>query len=489
MSTRTVNVRTVRTSAGPGLPMVGATLGFRPRPGGVGTYGYQVLSVDGRPVSGLLLGFPVLGDRHAAHTAELCRRLASFAHPLPDGLAAAAVWHGTVDLPGRPGTHAVLAPDPYAEGYLPLHEALTSGLLAAEPMRTRFELAYALAAAAGDLAGLGAVHGGLDASTLLLHVADRRVRITEVESATMASDAGHLPLAVGAAAGYLAPELYDGVGEHPEAATAAADRWSLAVALHEVLTGHHPYHFLPDLSPGVIGGYLRNRTWPEHHLAGSAAFAHRYAAALRLLPAEVHDLFARTFQQGWQDGTARPAAGVWVHTLSRWIGDPVIDELRVDRGYVLSGESVTVSWRTRFAHRILLDGRDAGPANGSVAVPIDRPRPVVLHAVGPFGVAEARTVRIEVLRVPQLGAVRVRFPLSLRSGAGEPGDATFRAPVPPPARPPSAIPLAERPALPDPVAARLPAAAPRFAGSAPPRFPSFRRPRNTDRFRIERHNP
>lgn len=486
MSTRTATVRTVRTSAGPGLPAAGAVLGYRPRPGSLGTYGYQVESVDGRPIAGLLLGFPVLGSRHAAHTADLRRRLTACPHPLPDGLAAAAVWHGTVDLPGRIGAHAVLAPDPYAEGYLTLHAALASGLLGAEPMRTRFELAHALAAAAGDLAGLGAVHGGLDASTLLVRIADRSARITEVESATLAPDAGHLPLAVGAAAGYLAPELYDGVGEHPEAATAAADHWSLAVALHEVLTGYHPYHFLPDLSPGVIDGYLRSRTWPDHHLTGSAAFALRYSAALRVLPDEVLDLFARAFQQGWQDGAARPAADAWRRALGRWIGEPVIDELRIDRGHVLSGESVLVTWRTRFAHRILLDGRAAGPANGSVAVPIDRPRPITLHAVGPFGVAEARTVRIEVLRVPALGAVHVRLPLAWQAGAGRPGDGTFRPPVPPSARPAPAIPLGQRPGLPDPVAARLPGDAPRFTGSAPPRFPTFR---NADRFITERHNP
>jgi len=482
MTTRTATVRTVRTSAGPGLPTAGSVLGYRHRPGSLGTYGYQVDSLDGRPIAGLLLGFPVLGNRHATHTADLHERLTARAHPLPDGLAAAAVWHGTVDLPGRTGAHAVLAPDPYAEGYLTLHAALASGLLGAEPMRTRFELGYALAGAAGDLAGLGAVHGGLDSSTFLVRTADRSVRITEVESATLTPDAGRLPLAVGAAAGYLAPELYDGVGEHPEAATAAADRWSLAVALHEVLTGHHPYHFLPDLSPGVIGSYLRSRTWPEHHLTGSAAFALRYSAVLRALPDEVLDLFARAFQQGWQDGAARPTADAWRHTLGRWIGEPVVDDLRIDRGYVLSGESVLVSWRTRFAHRILLDGRDAGPANGSVAVPIDRPRPVTLHAVGPFGVVEARTARIEVLRVPTLGTVHVRFPLSLQPGAGRPGDRTYRPPVPPSARPAPAIPLHKRPDLPDPVSARLPRDAPRSTGSPPPRFPSSRRT-------TERRNP
>jgi hypothetical protein len=482
MSPRTATVRTVRTSADPALPGVGSVLGYRPRPGGLGTYGYQVESINGRPVGGLLLGFPVLGDRHATATADLCERLTGVAHPRPAGLAAAAVWHGTVDLPGRLGVHLALAPDPYAEGYLTLHEALTSGLLAAEPMRNRFDLAYALA-------GLGAVHGGLDSSTLLVRPADRSVRITEVESATLKSQSGHLPLAVGAAAGYLAPELYDGVGEHPEAAAAGADHWSLAVALHEVLTGHHPYHFLPDLSPGVIAGYLGSRTWPEHHLAGSAAFAQHYSAALRLLPDEVFALFGRTFQRGWQDQAARPAAEEWQRTLGRWLDEPVIDALRVDRGYVLTGESVVVSWRTRFAHRVLLDGRDVGPAHGSVAVPIDRPRPVTLHAVGPFGVAEARTVRIEVLRVPKLGAVRVRLPLASQPGAGLPGDATFSPPVPSPARAAAAVPLPQRPKLPDPAAARLPGSTPRFTGSASPHFPSVRRPLHPARFTSERPNP
>jgi hypothetical protein len=494
MTLRMATVRTVHTSEVPGLAPAGVELGYRARPGGLGTYSHRVETVDGRPVAGLLLGFPVLGEQHARRTADLHRRLAGVSHPRPDGLAAAAVWHGTVDLPGHTGAPAVLAPDPYARNYVSLHDALTSGQLDVEPLRSRFELAHALARAVGDIAGLGAVHGGLDASTMLVRLADRSVRITELESATFETDGGHVPLGVATAAGYLAPELYDGTGEHPEAATGPADRWPLAVGIHELLTGYHPFHFLPDLSPDVVDGYLRARAWPDHHLTGATTFALRYSAALQMLPDDVCDAFRSAFQRGWHEPDARPTPGDWIRTLDRWIGDPAVDDVRVDRDHVVRGETVTVSWRTRFAHRILVNGQDVPHANGSLAVTIDRPGPVTLLAIGPGGIAQARTAPVAVLRVPNMVPVEIRVPLSRQPRAGRPGDDRLLPPQPPATRSGFSVPLPTRPVLPDPAVARLPADAPRVGGAVPPRFrrPDATPPRlHTDgrRHVKERHNP
>jgi hypothetical protein len=241
------------------------------------------------------------------------------------------------------------------------------------------------------------------------------------------------------------------------------------VALHEVLTGYHPYHFLPDLSPGVVGGYLTARRWPD-------PCALRYSTTMQALPAEIRDAFARTFQDGWRDPGARPSAADWLGLLGRWIGDPVVDELRVDRGYVMLGiaGTVTVSWRTRFADRVLIDGCVAGPATGSARVTIDRPRPITLYAVGPFGTAEARTERIEVLRVPRFGTFEPRVPMTLRPGAGQAGDARLQLPAPPADRCPPPVPLPARPSPPDPALVRLPATAPRFGRAAAPASPRAR---------------
>jgi hypothetical protein len=464
MTSSTVTVRSVRSAGAGPLPVPAAVLSCRRRPHASGTFRHRVATVDGLPAAGLLIGFPVLGELHAQRTEALHGRLATMPAPLPDGLAATACWTGVVERADGSHVYAALAPDPYAEGYVPLHEVIRDGLLDVEPARARFELAYSLAAAADDIARLGAVHGGLDASTLLVRVSDRSVRITELESATLALDSGHLPLAAGAATGYLPPEQYDGLGEHPETASRAGDRWALAVALHEVLTGYRPYHFLPDLSPGVVAAYLAGGRWPAHHLDGAAAFATRYAALAELLPDEIRAAFSTTFQDGWADPSVRPSAADWQAMTGRWIGDPVVDELRVDRGFVVRGDpaagSVTVSWRTRFAHRVVIDGRYVGRSSGSLAVPRSRPGPISVHAIGPCGATVRHSPRIEVLRVPQLRLAEIRFPAGLYPGAGRPGDGAVRRVRPPSAHPPPATPLPGRPSIPAIGSGRLPPAAP-----------------------------
>jgi hypothetical protein len=470
MSGRTVTVHRV-TSTAPGavgLPAVGDALGYRRRPGAGGTCSHRVDTVNGAPASGLLIGFPVSGDLHARRTAELHTRLATTARPVPAGLAGAVLWHGTVRHVDGTLVHAAVGPDPYASGHLSLHDVLRDGVLDGGPLRARFELAYGLACAVDDLAAVGAVHGGLDSGTLLVRPADRAVRILEVESAAFNVARGHIPLAAGPAAGYLAPELYDDLGEHPESATPSTDRWSLAVALHEVLTGHHPYHFLSDLGPDVVGRYLAGRTWPAHDLDGTAAFATRYAAAFSALPAEVRAAFGRAFSDGWRDPQARPSAADWTSALVRWIGDPVIDELSVDRPFVVLGDSVTLTWRTRFADQVVIDGRPPGPPNGQLTLPLDRPRSFVLRAVGPCGTVEAQTARIDVVRVPQLRLADIRVPVGLHRGAGRPGDGVVRRPDPGFALRPPAIGVPARPRPPDPAVVRVTADAPSSrAGWAP----------------------
>ncbi|MBB2944293.1 hypothetical protein FB565_004022 [Actinoplanes lutulentus] len=451
MSAR-ARVRAVHTSSGRNLPGPGALLGFRFRPGGLGTYQHVLETVDGQVAPPLIIGFPVRGGRAGEHLRTLHRALAN--HP---GLfPAAALWHGIVDLGDGSSCHALLAPDPAADGYLTLHETLLDG----EPARTRFELAYSLAGAVRDLETVGAVHGGLDSATLLVRMAGRQVRIAEVESATLVRE--DAPLAVGAATGYLAPELYDDLGEHAEPATGAADRWSLAVAAHVLLTGFHPYHFLPDLSPATIAAYVASQTWPRHQRAALPGLTFEHASAMQTLPDAVLNLFVRSFQDGWQDPGARPSATEWHTTLGAWIGDPVIDELLADRDCVLAGESVTVSWRTRFAHRVLVDGVAADPV-GSIEVSVDRPRRVVVRAIGPCGTVEAVTSRIEVVRIPPLRLARIRVPLVLDPGNAQDGDDQLLTPVPPPMRftAPPAMPNRQppppRPVVPSPPRPSAPA--------------------------------
>src|SRR5699024_2771448 len=97
-------------------------------------------------------------------------------------------------------------------------------------------------------------------------------------------------LTVGPPTGHLAPELYDSEGIHAEAASEFTDPWSLAVALHRILIGAHPFHMLSDLAPARVDDLLAGDGWPargEHETDVAA------------LPPDVADLMARVFRDGW----------------------------------------------------------------------------------------------------------------------------------------------------------------------------------------------
>src|SRR5262249_55143005 len=141
-----------------------------------------------------------------------------------------------------------------------------------------------------------------------------------------------LVLDVGPPRGQLTPELYDGDGIHAEYAHARTDAWALAVALHRILFGCHPYHYVPDLRPGTVAHALAQHPWPE---PGTTA---ELDAVYRALPTPVVGLFHRVFQRGWADPGIRPTAQEWSTVFGLWTGPPEFNALTVDKRVVVAGE-------------------------------------------------------------------------------------------------------------------------------------------------------
>jgi hypothetical protein len=256
----------------------------------------------------------------------------------------------------------------------------------------RLRLASSLSETLAAIADLPATLGRLDGDTIRLDLAQSRALVTSLESGAFGSPFHQLVLDVGQASGQLAPELYDGDGIHAEYADTRTDAWALAVALHRILFGCHPYHFMPDLRPDTVARELTEHTWPG---PGTTA---EFDAVYRALPAPVLGLLHRVFQRGWAEPELRPSANEWSNVLGPWSGPPEFTALTVDKRVVVAGEPVTVNWTTQHAtHVATAEGQLLAPTGTATFRP-PATGPIALWAFGLAESVSAATPTILVLR-------------------------------------------------------------------------------------------
>ena len=111
---------------------------------------------------------------------------------------------------------------------------------------------------------------------------------------------------------YMAPELEPGNSRPPNQ---CSDCWSLAVVLHEVITGLSPFYFchiLRERSEHVTN-------WPPSASMVASEFRSYTDCHEETLEriSDVAELFRRTFGIGQTEPNARPAASDWVQCLVR----------------------------------------------------------------------------------------------------------------------------------------------------------------------------
>ncbi|WP_406074708.1 hypothetical protein [Micromonospora sp. NBC_01638] len=383
------------------LPAAGDVIGYGPAGDDALGRQHRVTEVGGHPVRARLTwadAEPAGPDLNLLHA-----RLEQLADPHPGAFAAVPAWHGVVrDATGRERV-AFLGGDPCVDQPSSLRQLLTvepSGFLA-RPLWERLRLATAVAEAVAALGEVPLVHGGISTATVLADADRSTAVLTGVAGGAVGRSGAHR---VPAFDGHLAPELYDGWGVHPEVADASTDHWSLAVVIHHVLFGTHPYCHLPDLAPTTLRSAMSGAAAFPPADPAYRAYRNWWRAEFAALPTRVADLFRQVLSHGWADRRARPSAADWATELGRWGGPPRVDQLEIDSGYVLAGQPVTVSWRTRYADTVLLavPGHDVltDDASGSLRLTPTVTGPVRLRAVGPFGSVETQSAPVAVLAVP-----------------------------------------------------------------------------------------
>ncbi|HZO64498.1 MAG TPA: hypothetical protein VFB74_05810 [Kribbellaceae bacterium] len=373
------------------LPVAGEVLELDP-PCTVNDFG-MVHPVRGRPWLLTRIQTDARIDEQISRLAYLHRVLGAAG---PIGGVHSFFWYGTVRRDDGQNERALIEAD-LPRRTRSLRETSVLGL----PLGVRLRLASSLAETLAAIAGLPATLGKLDADSIRLDLGGVRAVVTGLESGAFGRPYQQQVLDVGRPAGQLAPELYDGDGVHPDAADTRTDAWALAVALHRLIVGCHPYQGLPDLRPDTVAAHLAAYAWPGPRTA-------ELDALYQVLPPAVLGLFHRVFQQGWADPAVRPVAAEWSALLDQWTGPPEFASLAVDCLLVAAGEPVTVTWATRHATHVATDsGQHLNPAGAASFTP-STTGSLRLWAVGTDESVPAETPTILVLRerpTPRLVAI------------------------------------------------------------------------------------
>jgi molybdopterin/thiamine biosynthesis adenylyltransferase len=110
------------------------------------------------------------------------------------------------------------------------------------------------------------------------------------------------------------------------------------------------------------------------------------------------------------NGRDRPEAAGWPFVLTGDAVAPTIEEVAVSDGVIVEGETVTLSWRTRNATSVRIDGHGTHPPRGKLEVSVPAGTRFRVYAVNPFG--ETRTLSPAVRTVPLPRLVEIAVPVA-----------------------------------------------------------------------------
>jgi serine/threonine protein kinase len=294
-----------------------------PGAGGQGSI-YDVVSVDGRRVAGLLVkifgqGFPpplkdivrTIHDHGQSNGVMSCSSLRALPLFLFDGKAPS---QGTVQgyvMRRVPGASFYEILNSQAQRYISL------------PLTARLLLASQFVDGMAALYNLTLVHADLNGQNLMVDMSATELSIIDVDGGAIARN-NQVPVVIGKQEpGWLAPEiirqLATTTNNQQINVDIKADLWSIASGVHYLIFGMQPYFFLHTY--GAIPGYLRSHRWPEaRNLKGIRVINQHalgfYEAEYRKIP-ELHDAFRTSFQDGFGSPNRRLSAYQWKQAIKR----------------------------------------------------------------------------------------------------------------------------------------------------------------------------
>jgi serine/threonine protein kinase len=180
-------------------------------------------------------------------------------------------------------------------------------------MRNRVYIAYQIALGVKSVHESGLIHADIAGPNIVIDTKDLRAFVIDIDGGGIVDSLA--PRIKGHHGDWMAPELQPEDSPPPDQ---SSDCWSLAVVLHEVITGLSPFYFCPTIQD--ITEY--NSQWPPQ--PSEVGAEHRQWAVWhrQVLEqiGEVQKLFTRTFNSGRMHPRVRPTALEWEQFLLKHLG-------------------------------------------------------------------------------------------------------------------------------------------------------------------------
>lgn len=288
-------------------------------------------------------------------------------------------------------------------------------------LKKKFRLAYQLVSVFRILDSFDFIHADLKPEALFINLTSIELALIDYDSGVVTESAFDEPLTWGAPNDWVAPEIWEQQKTLPPGELVRvdkySDRWSVLIGVHYLLTGFHPFFFLTELSPRVMGPYLSAlQGWPYADKQSAyfnqldGVFYDQYTAWLpTAIPKAVFDKLKQGINIGYKIPAARVSYRDWETVFVATQKPPVVKYFRINRPSIIKGIAIELSWLVEDASQVEIIGVGPVVLSGSVELKPTVDTEFRLKARSFLGDAE-EIVAVVVYPTPLLHSLPVPMP-------------------------------------------------------------------------------
>jgi serine/threonine protein kinase len=216
-------------------------------------------------------------------------------------------------------------------------------------MNQKYELAHQIVHGIEVIHQAGRIHADIAGPNIIIDKDQLRTYIVDIDGGGVINS---IPAIVAGHPMWMAPELEK--TQNPDDVTLETDRWSLAILVHYLIIGCHPFHFCSDVKD--YSNYEQN--WPPNPHDFDDDVVKKWLLWQQRVLKQIGDLaelFKRCFGPGQSNPKIRPTATEWKRHLSRLAGNKTVHmELCPKCGYANKNELVYCENCVSILHQALI---------------------------------------------------------------------------------------------------------------------------------------
>jgi serine/threonine protein kinase len=289
------------------------------------------------------------------------------------------------------------------------------------PIEKKILIAYHLVAGFKVLEDLRFIHADIKPSALFVNLTTFQCAIIDFDSGVITESPNDEPNTWGAKGDWIAPEIYSqlDIAKRGDKINVDlfTDRWSVMIAIHYLITTHHPLFFLEELSPRYTDLFLRENKWPYVNvnakyfdkLCGLQYNDYTYLIN-KVVPPVLVQKIAETINYGYRKPVTRTSYLEWKKAIESIFSLPEIILFEPVNEVILEGQKADLIWETKNAISVIIDnGIGNMPVAGQVQIAPACNTTYKLKAIGHFGQVEM-TRNIKVHPMPTIESIKIPMP-------------------------------------------------------------------------------